>query len=228
VMSAAIGSFAGPVSVTPATDPGSSGSENAIRIGSWSHIPGLPLAGEIDATVGGVVSPASSSSLPVDSAEQAASSASRIDDRFIGRRVSKHRTRSQRGAATRRCVEDLLVSIDPIDQPDRRLRRKPRLSPPKRYAAAMARTFVRVELEHADSEAPFSTAMGARGFVQTVTGRKNRKSLQLPSGTYLIERANPVQALALTREAAVASNVRVRIFCVPADGDVRFGNLQRV
>jgi hypothetical protein len=90
----------------------------------------------------------------------------------------------------------------------------------------MARTFVRVELEFADAEIPFSTAMAELGFVQTVTGRISRKRLRLPSGMYLIERTSPAQALELTRQAARLANVRARIFCVPVSGDIRFGNLQ--
>jgi hypothetical protein len=43
---------------------------------------------------------------------------------------------------------------------------------------------------------------------------------------YLIERTSPVEALELTRQAAREANVRARIFCVPAGGDIRFGNLQ--
>jgi hypothetical protein len=95
-----------------------------------------------------------------------------------------------------------------------------------RYASSMARTFVRVEIEHARAEGAFSTAMGALGFVRTVVGRKHRKPLRLPSGMYLIERTSPVEALELTRQAAREVNVRVRIFCVPAGGDIRFGNLK--
>ena len=90
----------------------------------------------------------------------------------------------------------------------------------------MERTFVRVELEHAHAEAPFAAAMGQLGFTQTVTGRMTRKPLHLPSGMYLLERADPVKALELTRQAARQTNVRVRIFCVPAGGDIRFANLQ--
>jgi hypothetical protein len=92
----------------------------------------------------------------------------------------------------------------------------------------MARTFVRVELEHTEAETPFSVAMDGLGFVRTVLGRKNRRQLRLPSGMYLLERASPVQALALARQAAREANVRARIFCVPGDGEIRFGNLQPV
>lgn len=91
----------------------------------------------------------------------------------------------------------------------------------------MARTFVRVELEHATAEPAFSLAMGERGFVRTVTGKLKRAPLRLPDGMYLIERTGPVEALELTRDAAKESNVRARIFCLPVDGDVRFANLQR-
>lgn len=101
-----------------------------------------------------------------------------------------------------------------------------RFSPVMRYNVEMARTFVRVELEFAHAEAPFSVAMGELGFLQTVTGRIRRKKLRLPSGMYLIERTSPVEALELTRQAARQANVRARIFCVPAGGDIRFGNLQ--
>jgi hypothetical protein len=90
----------------------------------------------------------------------------------------------------------------------------------------MARTFVRVELEFPDAEIPFSAAMGELGFVRTVTGRITRKKLRLPTGMYLIERTGPVEALELTRQAARQANVRVRIFCVPASGAIRFGNLK--
>lgn len=92
----------------------------------------------------------------------------------------------------------------------------------------MIRTFVRVELEHSYAEAPFSAVMDELGFQRTVKGRKNRKTLRLPSGMFLIERTNPVDALELTRQAARRANVRARIFCVPAGGDIRFGNLQPV
>ena len=95
-----------------------------------------------------------------------------------------------------------------------------------RYIGEMARTFVRVELEFAHAEIPFSTAMGELGFLRTVKGRTSRKQLRLPSGMYLIERMGPVEALELTRQAARAANVRARIFCVPVGGDIRFGNLQ--
>jgi len=91
----------------------------------------------------------------------------------------------------------------------------------------MARTVVQVELEFADAVAPFSTAMTALGFVQTVKGRVNGKNLRLPSGMYLIERTSALEALELTRQAARQAKVRARIFCVPVGGAVRFGNLQR-
>jgi hypothetical protein len=95
-----------------------------------------------------------------------------------------------------------------------------------RYTTSMARTFVRVELEFADAENRFLMAMDERGFHRTVKGRASGKRLRLPSGMYVIERTNPVEALELTRQAARQSNVRARIFCVPVGGDVRFGNLQ--
>lgn len=97
-----------------------------------------------------------------------------------------------------------------------------------RYRLPMDRTFVRVELEHADAEVPFSLAMGELGFVRTVQGKTTRMALRLPSGMYLIERTSPVEALELTRQAARQTNVRVRIFCVPAGGDIRFANLRPV
>jgi hypothetical protein len=92
--------------------------------------------------------------------------------------------------------------------------------------SAMARTFVRVELEFSHAEVPFSAAMDGLGFVQTVEARISRKKLRLPSGMYLIERTSPVEALELTRQAARQANVRARIFCMPVGGAIRFGNLQ--
>jgi hypothetical protein len=90
----------------------------------------------------------------------------------------------------------------------------------------MARTFVWVELEHRRARSSFAAAMGKLGFVRTVKGKTSRKELRLPTGMYLIQRSTPVEALGLTRQAARESNVRARIFCVPAGGDTRFGNLQ--
>ena len=95
-----------------------------------------------------------------------------------------------------------------------------------RYGASM-RTFVHVELEFEDTRPAFSREMADLGFVQTVLGRKDKQPLRVPSGMYLIEGAAPTDALALTREAGRRANVRLRIFCVPAGGDVRFGNLQQ-
>jgi hypothetical protein len=92
----------------------------------------------------------------------------------------------------------------------------------------MARTFVRVELEHSDAERSFSTAMGQLGFVRTVKGRKTLKMLNLPSGMYVIERTSPIEALELTRQAARASKTRVRVLCAPVGGDIRFCNLRAV
>jgi hypothetical protein len=91
----------------------------------------------------------------------------------------------------------------------------------------MARTFVRVELveRNGDLDQRFSVAMGERGFVCTVKGRTTHQAFRLPDGMYLIERKTAVQALALAREAASASNVEARIFCVAAGNGVRFGNL---
>ena len=92
----------------------------------------------------------------------------------------------------------------------------------------MARTIVRVELEHSDAERSFSAAMGQLGFVRPIKGRKLRKTLRLPSGLYMIERTSPVEALELTRQAARESKTRVRAFCAPVDGDIRFCNLRAV
>lgn len=97
-----------------------------------------------------------------------------------------------------------------------------------RYTVAMARTFVRVELEHAHAERSFSNAMGELGFLRTVKGRKTRKTLRLPSGMYVIRRTSPLEALELVRQAARESNVRARIFCVPVDGNIRFWNLRPI
>jgi hypothetical protein len=97
-----------------------------------------------------------------------------------------------------------------------------------RYTVAMARTFVRVELEHTHAERSFSIAMGELGFLRTVKGRKTRKMLRLPSGMYVIRRTSPVEALELVRQAARESNVRARIFCVPVDGNIRFSNLRPI
>jgi len=91
----------------------------------------------------------------------------------------------------------------------------------------MARTFVGVQLENAEAEQAFSLAMGVRGFIRTVTSKLKRRALRLPAGMYLIDRAGPVEALELTRDAARETNVRARIFCLPVDGDIRFANLQR-
>lgn len=90
------------------------------------------------------------------------------------------------------------------------------------------RTFVLVELEHAEADQSFATAMRGLGFTRTVTGKPSRRSLRLPGNTYLIERTGAVEALELAREAARKSQVRARIFCVPAQGDLRFGGLQPV
>jgi NAD kinase len=90
----------------------------------------------------------------------------------------------------------------------------------------MARTFVRVELLEQDDVPSFGVAMGRVGFLQTVKGRKTRKAFRLPSGMYVIDKATPVEALELTREAARQTSVKARIFCMPVGGDVRFGNLQ--
>lgn len=97
-----------------------------------------------------------------------------------------------------------------------------------RYTVAMARTFVRVELEHAHAGRSFSAAMGELGFVRTIKGRKTRKTLRLPSGMYVIRRTSPVEALELVRQAARDTKVRARIFCVPVDGNIRFSNLRPI
>lgn len=97
-----------------------------------------------------------------------------------------------------------------------------------RYTAVMARTFVRVELEHSHAERSFSAAMGELGFARTVKGRRTRKTLRLPSGMYVIRRTNPIEALELVRQAARDSKVRARIFCVPVDGNIRFSNLRPI
>lgn len=97
-----------------------------------------------------------------------------------------------------------------------------------RYNMVMARTFVRVELEHASAESSFSVAMGELGFARTITGRKTRKTLRLPSGMYVINRTGPDEALDLTRKAARDTKVRARIFCVATEGDIRFSNLQAI
>ena len=89
----------------------------------------------------------------------------------------------------------------------------------------MSRTFVRVELEHATAEPAFCTAMSERGFVRTVKSRATHKQLRMPPGMFLIERTSAREALELTRDAARNSNTRVRIFCVPVEGKVRFSNL---
>ena len=96
------------------------------------------------------------------------------------------------------------------------------------YHGVMARTFVRVELVVRDGQSNnrFSTAMDELGFVRTIKGRKRGRPLRLPDGMYLIERANAVRALGLTRQAARAAEVEARIFCVPAGDPVRFGNLE--
>lgn len=97
-----------------------------------------------------------------------------------------------------------------------------------RYTVAMARTFVRVELEYPHAERSFAAAMGELGFVRTIKGRKTRKTLRLPSGMYVIRRTSPVDALELVRQAARGSKVRARIFCVPVDGNIRFSNLRPI
>jgi hypothetical protein len=96
------------------------------------------------------------------------------------------------------------------------------------YSVRMARTFVRVELIRSSSaaESPFSKLMEDLGFHRTITGRKTRKPLLLPSGMYLIDRIEPAEALDLTRQAVRTANVEARIFCMPVGGDVRFGNLR--
>ena len=70
--------------------------------------------------------------------------------------------------------------------------------------------------------------MAELGFVSTLTSRRTRRRLRLPSGMYLIERTSTVEALELTRQAARETNVRARIFCLPVDGNIRFSNLQPI
>ncbi len=70
--------------------------------------------------------------------------------------------------------------------------------------------------------------MDELGFVRTIRGRKTGKTLRLPDGFFLIERADAEQALGLTRQAARAAAVEARIFCVPAGDPVRFGNLEEL
>jgi hypothetical protein len=96
-----------------------------------------------------------------------------------------------------------------------------------RYPVQMSRTFVSVELRDQSATTRFASAMNKLGFLQTVTGRKKRKELLIPSGMFLLERANARQALELTRRAVAEENVEARIFCIPAGDDIRFGNLQR-
>jgi hypothetical protein len=90
----------------------------------------------------------------------------------------------------------------------------------------MARTFVRVELVHVnDSYKPLWAVMGGLGFTRTVTGRRTGKAFRLPLGLYSIDKSAE-QALALTKQAVDTSKVEARVFCVPAERGVRFGNLQ--
>ena len=91
----------------------------------------------------------------------------------------------------------------------------------------MARTFVRVELVEGDDSggAPFWSAMQDLGFSRTLRGKTSRQTLRLPDGMYLIEKTTPIEALALTREAARTAHVEARIFCMPVAKNVRFGNL---
>lgn len=104
---------------------------------------------------------------------------------------------------------------------------RPRGSREIGYLYQMARTFVRVELvESEDHESVFSTVMAELGFMRTITGRPSRKVLQLPSGMYFIEGKDPLEALGLARQASLRTGIEVRIFCVPASGDIRFGNLR--
>ena len=94
-----------------------------------------------------------------------------------------------------------------------------------RYVAWMARTFVSVELRDRRALARFSVEMDSLGFRQTVRGRKKGLPLKLPVGVFLLERATAFEALELARKAAGNTNVQARFFCVPAGGEVRFGNL---
>lgn len=88
------------------------------------------------------------------------------------------------------------------------------------------RTFVSVELEDSRNQKTFSSAMSELGFVRTVTGKKKRNALELPSGMYLIERTSPVEALELTRQALRRTAARARVFCMPVGGEIRFADLK--
>lgn len=90
----------------------------------------------------------------------------------------------------------------------------------------MARTFVSVELRDRSAITRFVTAMDELGFLQSVKGRKKGQPLQLPAGMFLLERATPERALELTRQALRCAQAQARIFCVPANNDVRFGHLR--
>ncbi|HLL23794.1 MAG TPA: hypothetical protein VK427_16765 [Kofleriaceae bacterium] len=89
----------------------------------------------------------------------------------------------------------------------------------------MARTFVNVDLRDRRAISRFTSAMLKLGFVQTLVGRKKHQPLQLPRGVYLLERGGTQEALELARQAVRTTNVQAHILCVPASGDVRFGNL---
>src|SRR3954465_6724188 len=88
------------------------------------------------------------------------------------------------------------------------------------------RTFVRVDIEPAEQRRAFAQAMTKRGLVRTGTGKPSGQKLRLPQDMYLIERADAIEALELTQQAAKNTNVRARIFCVPVGGHIRFCNLQ--
>ncbi len=90
----------------------------------------------------------------------------------------------------------------------------------------MARTFVSVELRDRSAIKRFVTAMGELGFISSIRGRKKGQPLQLPANMFLLERATPERALELTRRALHNANAQARIFCVPANDDVRFGHLR--
>lgn len=89
----------------------------------------------------------------------------------------------------------------------------------------MARTFVSVELRDRRARTRFANAMDALGFSQTLKGAKKGKALRLPTGTFLLERASPTEALELARQAVRNANVQAHILCVPAGANVRFANL---
>jgi hypothetical protein len=91
----------------------------------------------------------------------------------------------------------------------------------------MARTYVHVELvkRSASIASRFWAAMRDRGFRRTVRGQPSRRTLRLPEGMFVIDRATAAEALKLARGAVDDARAKARIFCIPGGGDVRFGNL---